>query len=93
MLFRSIAERATRCRFRDCHHDDEPGCAVREAVEAGLLPRPRLAAYLDLQSEIDQVETRREAGRRLRGEGRRPPLRRARRRAAVDHDEEPDDED
>ena len=91
--FPDIAERATRCRFRDCHHDDEPGCAVREAVEAGLLPRPRLAAYLDLQSEIDQVETRREAGRRLRGEGRRPPLRRARRRAAVDHDEEPDDED
>jgi len=41
--FPEIEEAARACRFRDCTHDDEPGCAVRAAVEAGRLPASRLA--------------------------------------------------
>ena len=39
------------CRFRDCRHAGEPGCAVVAAVEAGLLPAARLESYRKLQGE------------------------------------------
>jgi ribosome biogenesis GTPase len=39
------------CRFRDCTHTDEPGCAVLAAVDAGTLPRERLASYQKLRAE------------------------------------------
>lgn len=41
-----------RCRFRDCSHTVEPGCGVREAVDAGRIAESRLAVYLRLRSEI-----------------------------------------
>jgi len=90
--FPDVAGHAEGCRFRDCRHEDEPDCAVRAAAEAGALPPARLTAYRSLRAEVDLVEIRREAGRRRRGEGRRPPLRRARRRADVDHDEDDSDD-
>jgi ribosome biogenesis GTPase / thiamine phosphate phosphatase len=49
--FADIRELATRCRFNDCSHDDEPGCAVVLAVAAGDVAVERLAAYHDLRSE------------------------------------------
>jgi len=94
--FPDVALCAERCRFRDCRHLDEPGCAVVAAVEGGTLEQARLDAYRALRAEMGTIEARKEAGRRLRGEGRRPPLRRARRRAGVDQDEDEaadDDED
>ncbi len=42
---------AQRCRFRDCRHDTEPGCAVLAAVSQGLLSARRLRSYLKLQRE------------------------------------------
>ena len=39
--FPEIVELASGCRYSDCSHEGEPGCAVREAVDAGLLPRER----------------------------------------------------
>ena len=93
--FADVVKLALDCRFRDCRHHDEPGCAVRAAVRKGKLVASRLAAYRSLRVEVDTVEAKKEAGRRLRGEGRRPPLRRSRRRAGVDDDEEeagPDDD-
>ena len=50
--FPEIAELAARCRFRDCTHGSEPGCAVRAAQEEGGLVEERLAAYLSLASEM-----------------------------------------
>src|SRR5262249_13550868 len=50
--FAEVEELATRCRFRDCAHQSEPGCAVRAAIEAGTLPPERLASYHKLRSEI-----------------------------------------
>lgn len=34
------------CRFRDCHHHNEPGCAIKDAVEAGLIDRRRYELFL-----------------------------------------------
>jgi ribosome biogenesis GTPase / thiamine phosphate phosphatase len=50
--FPDVEELATRCRFRDCTHQSEPGCAVVAAVEAGLLPLRRLESYRALQAEL-----------------------------------------
>ncbi len=47
---------AERCRFRDCSHAAEPGCAVVAAVAAGELPAERLASYHKQQREIAAVE-------------------------------------
>ncbi len=50
--FPEIVELASGCRYSDCGHEAEPGCAVRRAVEAGLLPRERLESYLRLSREF-----------------------------------------
>ena len=42
------------CRFNDCLHKDEPGCAVRAAVEAGLVAESRYRSYLDMLAGIDE---------------------------------------
>lgn len=51
MLFAEITELAPACKFRNCTHDHEPGCAVRAAVEAGTLDPERLARWRKLQAE------------------------------------------
>lgn len=50
--FEDIEALAPGCRFGDCGHASEPGCAVREAVEAGTLDRARHESYLALRSEL-----------------------------------------
>jgi ribosome biogenesis GTPase len=50
--FTDIEELAGGCRFRDCRHDAEPGCAVRAAVAAGELERRRLESWHKLQGEL-----------------------------------------
>jgi len=49
--FEDIEGIADACRFRDCRHQQEPGCAVRAAVAAGALAAGRLESYLKLQAE------------------------------------------
>lgn len=49
--FADIDELATRCKFSDCTHLKEPGCAVQEAIKSGLLSRDRLESYLKLKKE------------------------------------------
>lgn len=55
VVFDDIAELARNCRFRDCRHGKEPGCAVREALEQGMLDPGRLANYLKLGAELSQA--------------------------------------
>lgn len=56
--FPDILGLAAGCRFRDCRHEVEPGCAVRAAVEAGALERARFASYLKLRAELEAREVR-----------------------------------
>jgi ribosome biogenesis GTPase / thiamine phosphate phosphatase len=50
--FGEIDALAASCRFGDCGHGSEPGCAVKAAVEKGDLPASRLESWLKLQREI-----------------------------------------
>lgn len=68
--FADIEEIAGECRFRDCRHVDEPGCAVVAAVRRGDISAARLASYRSLREETEKVRERREESRRLRGEKR-----------------------
>lgn len=56
--FPEIDAAAHHCRFRDCTHENEPGCAVQAAARAGELNEVRLAAYRSLAAEMRaSVET------------------------------------
>ncbi|NUS39878.1 MAG: ribosome small subunit-dependent GTPase A [Lysobacter sp.] len=50
--FEDIEALATQCRFRDCRHQREPGCAVRAALDAGTLDAGRYANFLKLRDEV-----------------------------------------
>lgn len=54
--FADIEEYAQTCYFRDCRHESEPRCAVRKAIEDGLLPLKRFENYKKLQNEMVFVE-------------------------------------
>lgn len=69
--FDDIAELALACRFTDCRHETEPGCAVLAAVEAGALSRERLESYRALEREQAELAERLE--RRERSRARRSP--------------------
>jgi ribosome biogenesis GTPase len=53
--FDEIDALAADCRFRDCRHEKEPGCKVREALEAGAIDPARLASWHKLGREIGQA--------------------------------------
>ena len=64
-VFADIAALAGDCRFGDCAHETEPGCAVQGAIAAGTLDPDRLRRYLKLQAE-DRRNTATLAERRAR---------------------------
>ncbi|GAA2311065.1 ribosome small subunit-dependent GTPase A [Nonomuraea roseoviolacea subsp. roseoviolacea] len=66
LVFSDIDELSARCRFHDCGHDSEPGCAVLAAVESGDLPERRLQSWRKLQREAAWMAGRTDA--RLRKE-------------------------
>jgi ribosome biogenesis GTPase len=73
--FADVFDLMDRCRFRNCKHDLEPGCAVRAAIDAGTLGPDRLTSLQRLVAEeaaieVEQEERVRDADRRP---GRRPP--------------------
>jgi len=49
---------AAQCRFRDCRHEAEPGCAVRAALESGDLDPERLRNYESMQRELRFLKKR-----------------------------------
>ncbi len=53
--FPEIEELAVECRFSDCRHETEPGCAVIEAVESGDMTQRRLDSYRDLKKELEAL--------------------------------------
>ncbi len=56
--FDDITELAAACRFSDCRHDGEPGCAVRLALADGTLTEDRLASHRKLERELSYAERR-----------------------------------
>ncbi len=54
--FPDIEELAARCRFKDCSHDSEPECAVKAAVEGGILSSSRLKNYQKMRKEMRRSE-------------------------------------
>jgi ribosome biogenesis GTPase / thiamine phosphate phosphatase len=59
--FAEVEAHAARCRFRDCRHGTEPGCAVQAAVAAGEIAADRFAAYRELRLEAEAHQRRRSA--------------------------------
>lgn len=59
--FADIEQVAEGCRFGDCAHENEPGCAIRAAVESGELAADRVESWKKLRDELAEVERRRAA--------------------------------
>jgi ribosome biogenesis GTPase len=57
--FEDIDAIAARCRFSDCKHGSDAGCAIRASVEAGELEAARYAGYIKLESEIEALRRNR----------------------------------
>lgn len=56
--FPEIFATSARCRFNNCTHTNEPGCAVREAVEQSLISQSRYASYLSIIEDEDEDKYR-----------------------------------
>ncbi|WP_243414772.1 ribosome small subunit-dependent GTPase A [Sporosalibacterium faouarense] len=54
--FSDIEELAAKCKFNDCKHDSEPGCAIKGAIDNGSLSENRFANYLKLQREAEYIQ-------------------------------------
>ncbi|MFH0919213.1 MAG: ribosome small subunit-dependent GTPase A, partial [Fibrobacterota bacterium] len=57
-VFNDITELANSCRFKDCSHENEPGCAVRKAMDNGTLDPKRFESYLKLKKEYAYLSDR-----------------------------------
>ena len=54
--FSDVEQYLGKCRFRDCRHESEPGCAIRQAIAAGELDAARWESYRNLQSEAKYAD-------------------------------------
>ena len=63
--FDDIKELSSQCRFKNCRHDTEPGCAVRQALEDGTLTDRRWQSYMKLKNELSHLEGRRNTKSKL----------------------------
>ncbi|MFX3673760.1 MAG: ribosome small subunit-dependent GTPase A [Paenisporosarcina sp.] len=59
--FKDVEEFANACRFNDCQHDGQPGCAVQAALENGSLTQERYASYEKLKRELAYIERKADA--------------------------------
>lgn len=66
LTFSDIEEISQNCKFRDCKHGSEPGCAVREAVESGRVSQKRLDSYCALKQEVEDMQMKREESQRIK---------------------------
>ncbi len=57
-VFTDVEELTASCKFLDCRHESEPGCAVRAAVAEGVLSEERYLSYVKLKRELAYLDTR-----------------------------------
>lgn len=65
VMFGDVEQLVTQCRFHDCKHQNEPGCAVRTALTNGTLDRKRWDSWLKLQKELAYLEVKKEGRQRI----------------------------
>lgn len=65
--FEDIEILKSQCRFSDCMHKKEPGCAIKQALEDGLIDEIRFKSYVTLQKEIIMIERRQNDLNRIAG--------------------------
>lgn len=70
--FADIVELAAHCRFADCSHETEPGCAIRAALAAGSLSGDRWSSYRELERELAELQERLTRRERSRARRKRP---------------------
>ncbi len=92
--FLDVEQLASECKFHDCKHRNDTGCAIRAAVESGQLDEGRYEGYLKLDEEIDKLQQRQKK-RRIIAERRakrdhRIKARNLADRVDQDKDQEPD---
>ena len=75
--FGAVAALATECRFRDCEHAGEPGCAVRAAVESGRLEAARLESWHKLRRELAWLAPRQDPRARAAAGGKWKAIRKS----------------
>jgi ribosome biogenesis GTPase len=75
--FGDIEELAGSCRFSDCRHSGEPGCAVATAVAGGRLSAERVESYHKLEREREYLERRHDAKAQAEANRRLRPLMRS----------------
>src|SRR6185295_16089164 len=63
--FQEIEQLAQQCRFRDCRHTGEPGCAVLQAVRSGDTPQQRYDSYMKLRKELAFLERKQDLSAEL----------------------------
>lgn len=78
--FQELGELAVSCRFADCSHTVEPGCAVREALETGELDEGRYGSYQKLRRELRHAALRQDVGARIAERKRWKAIHKANRR-------------
>ncbi|MGI9529650.1 MAG: ribosome small subunit-dependent GTPase A [Acidimicrobiia bacterium] len=86
-VFGDVEDLALTCRFRDCSHRSEPGCAVRAAIETGSVSEDRWKAYLAFIAEQGEAATRAEERERAAALRREAASNLRAREAAEDSDE------
>lgn len=90
--FLDVEELAAQCKFHDCKHGNDTGCAIRAAVENGALDPSRYESYLKLDEEIEKLE-KRQKKRRMLSERRAKRDHRVKARNLADRIELEKDED
>lgn len=80
--FEEIGQLAEHCRFRDCGHRSEPGCAVKQAIDDGDLEAHRLSSFQKLKRELEYNDRKRDAAAQSELKKRWKRIHKAMRRAS-----------
>jgi len=75
--FSDVQSIAAACYFSDCSHQNEPGCAVREALEDGSLDRARYDSYAKMEKEMEYLDSRMDTKLHLKRKSREKKIHRA----------------
>jgi len=75
--FSDVESVAAACHFTDCQHQNEPGCAVREALADGSLDADRYESYVKLEKEIEYLDSRMDERLNLKRKSREKKIHRA----------------